>query len=108
MKPTDAGTERYSPDTAKRDHATHRRKRNVDKDQCRGAHRTQGEVKHDEDQQHRNRQHDHQAVGGALLIFELPAPDDAVSRRQLHIGANVRFGFLDIADEIAARNERLH
>jgi hypothetical protein len=46
--------------------------------------------------------------GGALLVFELPAPDDPVSRRQLHIGADVRLGFLDIANQIAARNERLH
>ena len=50
MKPTDAGTERNSPDSAQRDDAADRREGHVAEHQHRLPHRVEGEVEQQEDQ----------------------------------------------------------
>ena len=90
MKPTEAGTDRYSPATSSAEDAADQRERDVGEDQQRLAHRAEGREQQQEDQRQRDRHHDHQPRRRALLVLELAAPGQAVAGRQLDLSRRLR------------------
>ena len=101
MKPTEAGTDRYSPVMNRPKTPPISAKGNVRQDQQGLAQRAEGREEQEEDQQQRHRHHHRQPRGGPLLVLELAAPGQPVAGRQRHFAGDGGAGFLDEADQVA-------
>jgi hypothetical protein len=87
MKPTEAGTDRYSPDRASANTPPTIAKGHHGQHQQGLAHRAEGGEEQHEDQPEGDRHHHAEAGSGALLVLELAAPGHPVAGRQGHLAA---------------------
>ena len=108
MKPTEAGTLRYWPEA----HSATMPPTiaNGILANTSAACRTEPKVanKQQEDEAQRDRHHQREAGGGPLLVLELAAPGDGVTRRQLHLRCHCLLGLLDESDQVAPAYVGLH
>ena len=90
-----------------RRHAAHQRERDVGNDQQRLPGRAEGQHQQHEDGAQRQRHHQRQPCGGALLVLELAAPDDA-HVLEAGITGDGRLGISHKAGQVAPFDVDLH
>ncbi len=101
IKPTDAGTDRNSPD-AQSATSPPIVARNVAEHEDRLTHRAEGEIQQQENHGKSNGHNDGESGRRPLLILKLAAPNERVSARNFELGRDTRLGFIDEADQVAA------
>jgi hypothetical protein len=108
IKPTEAGTDRYSPAMKQAEDAADHGQGDVGQDQQGLAHRAEGREEQEEDQGQGHGHHDHQPGRRPLLVLELAAPGQPVALRQGDVAGHRRLGILDETHQIAVAHVRLH
>ena len=83
IKPTDAGTDRYSPVIASATTPAYQCKRNIDEYQQRLPYAVQRAKQQQENQRQRHRHDQRQSCCGALLIFQTARPSSGDIRREV-------------------------
>ena len=87
-----------------RENASDHRERDIQDDQHGLLHRVEGAKEHQKNRRDGDGHDDREALHGALLIFELPAPRHDIARRQLHRGIDLPLCLLNKPADVTVRS----